>query len=455
VHYVAGAGQHSGREGQFGRLLGWLSDGHLAFADCGNPYDVIRLPGFEFGIEHPEARYRAALEARFADQHAAIAQWFDTMAKARTAAEAMFAARGLPSWAAWSLRWWRHTEIEHWSTRMLAEVLADIPDARLRAVLGARWADYGGPPSSTPVIEHAVVTGAYNFGAYFPVGGPGRFAQTLMPPVLAAGGRWDLGATVERIELTQGRVDTVVYRQGDTLQCAKARQVISAMGVHNTADALAEPHAAEWKAELRAFKPGLSCLALNVGFEGDIVTAGATCANCWIYESEDISGVWRRPADEDAPALFVSFPSLKDPQATGHPTAEVLAVCEASAFAPWMELPPDRRPEDYRIFKARVEERLLAQFLRHYPKLVPLLRFHEMSTPLTQRNILRAPGGAMYGLEPSAERMTSARLDVRSPVAGLLLAGQDVFGAGVPSAAMSGLLAAAAIDLGLLRKLGE
>jgi hypothetical protein len=36
----------------------------------------------------------------------------------------------------------------------------------------------------------------------------------------------------------------------------------------------------------------------------------------------------------------------------------------------------------------------------------------------------------------------------------LLLAGQDVFGAGVPAAAMSALLAAAAIDTGLLRRLG-
>jgi all-trans-retinol 13,14-reductase len=101
-----------------------------------------------------------------------------------------------------------------------------------------------------------------------------------------------------------------------------------------------------------------------------------------------------------------------------------------------------------------VEERLLAQFLRHYPQLAPMLRFHEMSTPLTQRHFVHAVDGAMYGIEMTPQRLASPALDVRTPVPGLLLAGQDVFGAGVPAAAMSGLLAAAAIDAGLFRRLG-
>lgn len=454
VHYVAGVGAHPGPDGQFGRLLAWLSDGQLEFADCGNPYDVIRLPGLEFGIEHPEARYRAALEARFPQQKDAIGYWFSTMAQARSASATMLTARGLPAWLARGLRWWRDDETSRWATRTLADVLDEIPDVQLRAVLGARWGDYGGPPASTPVVEHALVTGAYNGGSYFPVGGPARFAQTLVPPVLAAGGRWELGATVERIELAPGHVDAVVYRQGAAVQRAQARQVITTMGVHNTANVLDDAAAAAWKASLRAFKPGLSYLALYLGFDGDIAAAGASRANHWIYESADVSRIWHHPADEDAPGLFVSFPSLKDPLARSRPTGEVIALCDASDFAPWMQLPGDERPESYLAFKAWVEERLLAQFLRHYPQLAPMLRFHEMSTPLTQRHFVHAVDGAMYGIEMTPQRLASPALDVRTPVPGLLLAGQDVFGAGVPAAAMSGLLAAAAIDAGLFRRLG-
>jgi all-trans-retinol 13,14-reductase len=59
----------------------------------------------------------------------------------------------------------------------------------------------------------------------------------------------------------------------------------------------------------------------------------------------------------------------------------------------------------------------------------------------------------MYGLEMSGARLTSPALHVRTPLPGLLLAGQDVFGPGVPAAFMSGLMAAATVDSSLWTRL--
>jgi all-trans-retinol 13,14-reductase len=209
VHYIAGVGPQPGPEGQVGRVLDWLSGGELAFADCGNPYDIVRLPGFEFGIEHPERRYREALSARFPSQQATIDRWFEDMEAARRASAAMFTMRGAPAWLSSALRWWRGEEVARWSKRTVADALAGVADPRLRAVLGGRWADYGTPPATAPLIEHALVTGAYNTGAWYPVGGPARFAATLLPVVGAAGGDCLLGASVERIECDEGRVVAV------------------------------------------------------------------------------------------------------------------------------------------------------------------------------------------------------------------------------------------------------
>ena len=178
VHYVSGVGPDPGPDGQFGRLLQWLTGGALQFADCGNPYDIVRLPGFEFGIEHPQAAYRQALQARFPAQQAAIERWFEEMDAACHAARSLLVMRGLPPWLAWGLRLWRGAEVRHFSERTLAQALAPIEDARLRAVLGARWGDYGAAPDTAPLLEHALVTGAYDAGAFYPVGGPARFAQT-------------------------------------------------------------------------------------------------------------------------------------------------------------------------------------------------------------------------------------------------------------------------------------
>ena len=454
VHYIGGVGPIAGPDGQFGRLLSWLSDGELAFADSGNPYDIVRLPGFEFAIAHPESAYHQQLVARFPAHTAEIAAWFAEMAAARKASMALFAMRGMPAVLAWALRLWRGTEVERLSQRTLADALAPITDARLRAVLGARWGDYGAPPTQAPLLEHALVTGSYNAGAYFPIGGPARFAECLQPVIEMAGGAVIISAAVSNIVVTNGRATGVDYQKAGAAYRENAAHIVSAMGVVNTVACLDPSHAPDWHNELKRFAPGLSYISLFLGFEGDIKKAGASSANIWIYESEDIGAVWTDLTDEDAPGLFVSFPSLKDPCTTSKPTAEVLAICDASAFTKWLVHPEVKPDEEYHALKAWIEERLLAQFARHFPTLSPMVRFHELATPVTQQRYVRSPSGAMYGINMDAERLSSTALNVRTPIPGLLLAGQDVAGAGIQASAMSGLMAAIAIQPGLLRQLG-
>jgi len=456
VHYISGVGPHPGGEGQFGRLIAWLSDGALEFAACANPYDIVRLPGFEFGIPHPEAAYRAALLDRFPDENTAIEHWFDACHVARKAAFTLMALHSLPSWLAAGLRLLRGAQAESWARHTLADELARINHPQLRAVLGARWGDYGAPPASAPFVEHAMVTGAYNAGAYYPVGGPARFAETLLPAIQSGGGECRLGARVRRILVQRGHVTGVEVTQGGVARTEYSRHVISDIGVGNTVACLDPGEAPAWRDEVRAFAPGPGFVALYIGLEGDIAAAGASSANFWIYEGDDIGSLWRRPADEDAPGLFVSFPSLKDPAWHGPPTAEVLALVDQAAFASWMEMPTDAMPgEDYLAFKEWVAARLLAQFERHFPALAPMVRFHEAATPLTQRRFARAQGGSMYGIEMTSERLGSNAVRLRTPVPGLLLAGQDVAGPGVQAAFMAGLMAAATIDHSLWREMGR
>jgi all-trans-retinol 13,14-reductase len=462
VHYVGGVGPHAGADGQFGRLLEWLTDGALQFAPIANPYDIVQLPGFEFGISHPEQAYREALHQRFPSEGAAIDGWFAACEQARKSAFTLFALHAMPGWLALGLRLVRGAQAEHWARHTLADELARIAHPQLRAVFGARWADYGAPPAQAPFVEHALVTGSYNAGAYYPVGGPARFAQTLRPAIEAAGGELRVGADVRRIVVREGRVAGVEIDQcGGHRVREHSAHVISAMGVGNTVARLDEPVAAAWRGTVSQLAAGVGYVGLYLGFEGDIGAAGTSSANRWIYQSEqDVGCLWQAPADEDAPGLFVSFPSLKDPAWTGPHTAEVLALVGGDAFAPWLAATAasddgPQRSEDYLAFKAWVAERLVAQFLRHFPSLKPMLRFHELATPLTQRRYVRTPDGAMYGLEMSGERLLSPALNMRTPVPGLLLAGQDVMGPGVQAAFMGGLMAAAAVDARLWRAMGS
>ena len=179
-------------------------------------------------------------------------------------------------------------------------------------------------------------------------------------------------------------------------------------------------------------------MSLYLGFRGDIRKLGATPANIWIYETGDVGRVWERPTEEDAPALYVSFPSLKD-AAHRDPerhTAEVVVPCRWEPFAAWAGSSPADRPEAYAAAKSWIAENLLSQFKRHFPRLAPAIAFHEASTPLSQASFVLADRGAMYGIEMTAERMSHRALAVRTPVPGLLLAGQDATGPGIQGAFM-------------------
>ena len=87
-------------------------------------YDIVRLPGFEFGIAHPESAYREALLQCFPDQARSVQEWFYAREQARRSAFTLFAMRAMPPWLAFGLKLWRAAQVEHWAQHSLAAQLA-------------------------------------------------------------------------------------------------------------------------------------------------------------------------------------------------------------------------------------------------------------------------------------------------------------------------------------------
>jgi all-trans-retinol 13,14-reductase len=445
VHYIGGLGDGPGPEGQFGRMLRRLAGDGLRFAPLGSPYDIVRLPDFEFPVEAPLDVYRARLAASFPGEGAAIDAYFAACAEAERASRALFEARVLPAPLAALTRWLNAGRMRRALQVSTAEAVSGFRDPRLAAVLSSRWGDYGVPPERAPFAVHALVTGSYYAGAYYPVGGPAQFARAFAQAIRAAAGELQTGSQVTAIRLEGGKVAGVRLASGEPIDAAT---VVSDIGAHNTLAALPPDAAPAWRESLSRFQPGLSYVTLYIGFHGDIRAGGATAANVWVYESADVGGVWERPADEDAPSIFVSFPSLKDSahRSPHRHTAEVVALCRWDPFSAWAGSSLGRRPEEYEATKAWIAERLLAQFKRHFPRLASMVDFHELSTPLSQASYVGADRGAMYGIEMSAARLTSDALRARTPVPGLFLAGQDAGSMGIQGAFMGGYMAAASIE---------
>jgi len=459
LHYLGGFGPGEVNR----RVLDHLSGGRIDMAPIKGAYDRIRLPGLTLPFAPPRSTLVAVLVDAFPQDAAAIERYFDAVDAAAAAMASVFMARSMPETLSKPYAWFKHGEVDRWVGRSTAEVLAEItPNPRLRAALTAQWLDYGSRPAESSFGIHAVVTRSFLDGAWFPVGGSGVFARELGRTIEAAGGAIRTGCEVVGIDAADHRVTGVRLRDGETIA---ARCVISDVGAHNTMRLLRSGDLDyDWAGDLAALQASTGYVGLYLGLEGDIAHAGADTANTWIYDGWDVDRGWSDPTAR-APALFVAFPSLRDPAHEPGPglrhSCEIVAAVDWSAFAAWDRSNDDggMRPgsssqdRSYAALKDQLRHNLLAQFGEQFPGLLPMVRLVEVSTPITVAEYTGAEHGAMYGLATTPERFLSPALRPRTPIGGLLLAGQDACTPGVTGAMTGGLMAAASIEPALWRLL--
>lgn len=460
VHYVGGAGIVEGRPGPAKKLFDALTPDGIEMASTGDVYDRVHFPDFSFDFARPAGRLRADLKQRFPRQHEGIDRFFAALEEAQSALQSLFAAHAMPGPIGSALQWLKRSSIGRWVGSTTWQVIQEcVTDPGLQALLAAQWGTYGGRPTESSFAAHAMVMHHYLDGAWFPVGGSAVFAREFGRKIQSAGGTIRTRAEVARIRVHNGRVEGVTLADGEQID---ARCVISDVGVRNTLRMLPTPEVDyRWADDALAIEPSVAYVGLYLGLEGDIGALGATTANEWIYESWDVNAIWRDPFTEpDAACLFVSFPSLKDPSHQPGParkhTCEIVALVDWDAFSQWDREGLEKgtpRSDDYAAYKALVERNLLAQFGRHFPRLAPLVRFHEASTPISVASITAAEHGAMYGLQTTPQRFLSPALRPRTPIGGLVLAGQDACAPGVTGALMGGVMAAMTIDPKLARLL--
>ena len=455
IHYLGDMGP----KGQARRLLDWLSNGAIRMAPIGSAYDIVHFPDdFKIIFESPVEALTQNLKERFPQSSGEIDVFFSLLGRIARESSALFRLRVLPRLLAWIYSLWTIGNIRKWWGRTTDEVLSEmISDQKLRSVLTARCGDYGGRPAEGSFAMHMMIMNHFLDGAFYPVGGARTFADSLIPIIQNAGGEVRVKSPAKEILVTNGKVTGV--RLEDSSE-HHAKRVVSAIGAWDTVQHLLPAHAMNtaWAQAILTFKPSICHLCLYLGFEGDIRAAGATAANHWIYETWNTnSAIWNNPAATDVPALFVSFPSLKDPKLEAGEkqkhAGEVSTSVNWEVFSKWEHSRHGGRPEDYKEFKQLIEEKMLSRFKHHFPGIASLITYHELSTPLSMAHFVKRQQGTSYGLETTPRRFISRSVNVQTPIKGLYLAGQDVVTPGITGAMMGGILAAAAIDPRIFRQL--
>ena len=430
-----------------------LSDGQLEWADMGPVYDRAIIGDEIFDFPKGTEQLKAALVARFPGDSAAIERYFQLVARVRSSMPLYYMDKALPSLLSLLLGPFLRWRFLRYSDKTVRQVLEGLTgNQRLIGILTAQCGDYGLPPSQASFAIHAIVASHYFEGGFYPIGGAGRIAETIVPSIKRAGGRVLSRAEVGEIVLENG--SAVGVRMQADGGIIRAPIVISDAGAITTfsrllPQAVAEPYRLEQL--LRSTRPSAAHLCLYVGLKATAAELELPKHNLWIYPDANIDQYYSEAADPEAAvrSLYISFPSAKDPdfenRCPGRATIDVIAFAAYDAFSQWEKSQWKKRPAEYEALKERLATRMLDALYRQVPQVRGKVDVYELSTPLTTRHFANQARGEIYGLDHTPGRYRQRWLQPRTPIGGLFLTGQDIVSCGVAGALMGGVIAASAI----------
>lgn len=453
VHYIGDLAPGSPTR----RLFDEISDGRIEWADMGDVYDRVIIGDDVYDLPKGRRNLRDSLVSWFPDEEAAIDGYFEAVRSAASASAPFQASKTLPGPIATAARPLLNRNFRKWSDRTTREVLEELTDnQRLIAVLTAQCGDYGLPPAESSFAMHALVASHYFRGGYYPVGGSGVIAESIIPVIERGGGTVLINAEVAQIEIEEGRAVGVRMAADDNV--IRAPIVISDAGVANTFTRLLSPEVAEdtgLLADLTHVTPSMAHMCLYLGFEQTAEDLDLPKHNLWIYPHDDYDKAFRDSRDNpdaELPLVYVSFPSAKDPdferRHPGHATVDIITAAPYAWFAQWDGSRWKHRDHEYNALKESIADRMLEALYTQLPQLRGKVAIAEISTPLTTQHFAGYARGELYGLDHSPQRLRQGFLKPTTPIPGLYLTGQDIVTCGVAGAMFAGALTAASLTRG-------
>lgn len=447
VHYIGEMGK--GMTGR--RLFDFITDGRVDWAPLPDVYDVFVYPGLTVKASKGRSSFERALVEAFPAEKQAIGKYFQDIKRAAN----WFSRRVMGMVTPQPLSWVVQTinRLSEQSALQTTEQYlgSHIRDPHLRAVLASQWADYGLPPGRSAFVTHAIIVSHYLDGAWYPVGGAGEIAKAAGSVIREAGGELLIGHEVTKIILEGGRAVgvEVQLKKGKEQPRLELRApvVVSDAGAWNTFKHLLPSEAVPFRAELETPPQGLEAVELFLGLKRDPRELGFRGENYWIYSSFDHNQISSSRDDlvaGRATMAYLSFPSLKDPQARSH-VAEIIAPFSYRTLEAFREEPWRRRGTDYESAKRCMTEALLDLVEQQHPGFRDLVAYAELATPLTFEFFTGAPSGTIYGYPATPDRYRKTWIAPKTPIRNLYLTGADAAILGVMGALMGGVATASTL----------
>lgn len=282
-----------------------------------------------------------------------------------------------------------------------------FPDPRARGVMGAMWPYMGVPPAQCSFLSWALLLCTYiDEGAYYCRGSLGSLAEAIAEAYTQAGGELQLGKAVRRVLVKQRRVTGVETAEGERFF---APAVISTVDPRLVFGPMMDPAESPGFYRRRLARMTASNTGISLSFVTDLDLAGMGFHfENLFFDSWDEMTDNRTPLTGQAGFFSLTISSLADPGLTPSGQHSV------SAFTALAEQTP-LGPDDVRKY-GLVLQKVVEQH-------VPGLAGHLLLEGDTGDGYFTRPCAPVYGWAITPWQASLGRLDLKTPVRGLQVAG--------------------------------
>lgn len=425
-------------------MMNLVTRSGVKWQPMGSPFEKFMFPGESFEVSSDVKEFEADLVKRFPDERESISRYIKDVKCAQGWTARWFVSKVYPDFIAKPMTYIGKKLASLTTGDYLVK---NFRDPLLRSILAAQWPDYGTPPGESAFGAHAIVTGDYFNGGFYPVGGASEIATHACAAVTDHGGKCLVNHEVVRLIIENGKVVGVTAKNKNKEVDFYAPVVVSNAGGVTTFGKLAPPENCKVERErISRLKTGTSAIVLFLGLNDDPRKHGFSDCNYWLYSQLDHDARTQRRVGEEGPldGAFVSFGSIRNPGQQPH-TAQVISFCGAKDWAAFEGTDWMKRGEAYERKKAIYSELLLNFAESFLPGLKKLVTFQELSTPMTIKSFTGHTGGSIYGQAADVNRLFRDTWPITTSIRNLYLTGSDVGTPGVNGALMGGAMAAAKV----------
>lgn len=323
-----------------------------------------------------------------------------------------------------------------------------VTDEKLNAAISSFWTYFGIPPSKMSALFWSAVMMAYlNEGGHIAKGGSAKVGEAYVAGLKTHGGDTLWNHQVDEIIINNGKaagikLHSVEGRWDDSGRYVgkedsaedfviNADAVISNVDVETTMKSML-PSSTISKKYLEKLTqqeetPSLFKISLGVKMA---IPKKMKYHDTILFDSYDMDDVFRRMSENipDSP-VDITIPSLTDPTLA----PEGCHVVHLWNYAPFMD------EKSWESKADEVTEQMIISTEKYLPGLADSIEVKVTMTPASMHRYARTKNGAPYGWTFSPSQIGVNRLQPRTPIKNLLLAGHwTTPGAGIAGVAMSG-----------------